>query len=195
MQLDLAVDCLQQAPEVARHALETARDMSRHSMVEARRSVWDLRCQLLEDGDLVSALAQIVEPLVPREQTKVDFNVQGSPVRLPGPVEMNLLRIGQEAVANAVKHGRARHVSIDLRYEPASVCLTISDDGEGFAAGQESPTGHFGLLDMRERAQSMGSHLRVESELGHGTCIAVEVPVRSPEGIDEELKTNTYSGR
>ena len=194
MQLDLAVDCLQQAPEVARHALETARDMSRHSMVEARRSVWDLRCQLLEDGDLVSALAQIVEPLVPREQTKVDFNVQGSPVRLPGPVEMNLLRIGQEAVANAVKHGRARHVSIDLRYEPASVCLTISDDGEGFAAGQESPTGHFGLLDMRERAQSMGSHLRVESELGHGTCIAVEVPVRSPEGIDEELKTNTYSG-
>ncbi|MGA2346231.1 MAG: sensor histidine kinase [Candidatus Sulfotelmatobacter sp.] len=195
MQLDLAVDCLQQAPEVARHALETARDMSRHSMVEARRSVWDLRCQLLEDGDLVSALAQIVEPLVPREQTKVDFNVQGSPVRLPGPVEMNLLRIGQEAVANAVKHGRARHVSIDLRYEPASVCLTISDDGEGFAADQESPTGHFGLLDMRERAQSMGSHLRVESELGHGTCIAVEVPVRSPEGIDEELKTNTYSGR
>jgi signal transduction histidine kinase len=195
MQLDLAVDCLQHAPDVARHALETARDMSRHSMVEARRSVWDLRCQLLEDGDLVSALAQIVEPLVPREQTKVEFNVQGSPVRLPGPVEMNLLRIGQEAVANAVKHGRARHVSIDLRYEPVSVCLTVSDDGEGFAAGQESPTGHFGLLDMRERAQSMGSHLRVESGFGRGTRIAVEVPVRPPEAIDEELKANTYSGR
>ncbi len=195
MQLDLAVDCLQQAPDVAQHALETARDMSRHSMVEARRSVWDLRCQLLEDGDLVSALAQILEPLVPREQTKVDFNVQGSPMRLPGPVEMNLLRIGQEAVANAVKHGRARHVSIDLRYEPASVCLTVSDDGEGFGAGQESPTGHFGLLDMRERAQSMGSHLRVESERGHGTRIAVEVPVRAQEAIDEELKADTYSGR
>jgi len=194
MQLDLAVDCLQQAPDVARHALETARDMSRHSMVEARRSVWDLRCQLLEDGDLVSALAQIVEPLVPREQTKVDFQVQGIPVRLPGPVEMNLLRIGQEAVANAVKHGHARQVSIELRYEPASVCLTVSDDGTGFAAGKESPAGHFGLLDMRERAQSMGSHLKVESELGRGARIAVEVPVRPPEAIDEELKANTYSG-
>jgi signal transduction histidine kinase len=194
MQLDLAVDCFQQVPGVAQHALETARDMSRHSMVEARRSVWDLRCQLLENGDLVSALAQIVEPLVPREQTKFEFKVQGSPVRLPGPVEMNLLRIGQEAVANAVKHGRAQHVAIELRYAPASVCLTVSDDGQGFVAAQASPTGHFGLLDMRERAQSMGSHLRVESEPGRGARITVEVPVHSADAIDEELKTNTHSG-
>jgi len=194
MQLDLAVDCFQQAPGVAQHALETARDMSRHSMVEARRSVWDLRCQLLQDGDLVSALTQIVEPLLSCEPTKVDFKIQGSPVRLPGPVEMNLLRIGQEAVANALKHGKARQVSIELRYASASVCLTVSDDGQGFAAGQSSPAGHFGLLDMRERAQSMGSHLRVESEPGRGTRIAVEVPVQPAEAIDEELKTNTYSG-
>ena len=195
MQLDLAVDCFRQVPEVAQHALETARDMSRHSMVEARRSVWDLRCQLLEDGDLVSALKQIVEPIVPREQTKVDFKILGSPVRLAAPAEMNLLRIGQEAVANAVKHGHARQVFIELRYEPAAVCLTVSDDGQGFPAGQPSPTGHFGLLDMRERAQSMGSHLKVASEPGRGTRIAVEVPLPPPEGIDEELKANTYSGR
>jgi len=194
MQLDLAVDCFQQAPGVAQHALQTARDMSRHSMVEARRSVWDLRCQLLQDGDLVSALEQIVEPLVPREQTKVDFKIQGTPVRLPSPVEMNLLRIGQEAVANAVKHGHARQVSIELLYASASVSLTVIDDGEGFPAGQSSPAGHFGLLDMRERAQSMSSHLRVESQPRRGTRIAVEVPLHAPEGIDEELKANTYSG-
>lgn len=193
MQLDLAVDCFQQAPNVAQHALETARDMSRHSMVEARRSVWDLRCQLLENGDLVSALTQIVEPLVPREQTNVDFKVHGIPVRLPGPVEINLLRIGQEAVANAVKHGCAQRVSIELLYSPTSVCLTVSDDGRGFGVSQPSPTGHFGLLDMRERAQSMGSHLRIESEPGHGTRIAVEVPLHSAERIDEELKANSYS--
>jgi signal transduction histidine kinase len=195
MQLDLAVDCFQQAPGVAQHALQTARDMSRHSMIEARRSVWDLRCQLLENGDLVSALKQIVEPLVPHEQTKVDFKVQGSPVRLPGPVEINLLRIGQEAVANAVKHGGARQVSVELRYESASVCLTVSDDGQGFAAEKSSPTGHFGLLDMRERAQSMGSHLGIASEHGRGTRIAVEVPLQPAEGIDEDLKADTYSGR
>jgi signal transduction histidine kinase len=195
MQLDLATDCFQNAPRVAQQALETARDMSRHSMVEARRSVWDLRCQLLQDGDLVSALRQIVEPLVPREQTQVDFKIQGNPVRLPGPVEMNLLRIGQEAVANALKHGGARKVSIELQYAPASVGLAVSDDGQGFAAGQSSPAGHFGLLDMRERAQSMGSHLRVESEPGRGTRIAVEVAIHPTQGVDEEFKANTYSGR
>jgi signal transduction histidine kinase len=195
MQLDLAVDSFQRAPRVAQQALETARNMSRHSMVEARRSVWDLRCQMLEDGDLVSALAQIVEPLVPREHAQVDFKVKGSPVRLPETVEMNLLRIGQEAVANAVKHGLARRVCIELRYAPTSICLTVSDDGQGFSSSQPSPTGHFGLLDMRERAQSMGSQLSVESEPGSGTRIAVEVPVHPPELTDEELKANTYFGR
>jgi signal transduction histidine kinase len=196
MQLDLATDCFQKAPRVAQQALETARDMSRHSMVEARRSVWDLRCQLLQDGDLVSALKQIVEPLVPRGETNVEFTIQGSPVRLPGSVEMNLLRIGQEAVANALKHGRARTVSIELLYASASVCLTVTDDGQGFAAEQSSPAGHFGLLDMRERAQSMGNSLRVESEPGRGTRITVEAPILGPaETTDEELKTNSYSGR
>jgi signal transduction histidine kinase len=195
MQLDLAVDCFQQVPRVAEQALKTARNMSRHSMIEARRSVWDLRCQLLEDGDLVSALAQIVEPLAPRGQVTVDAKIDGSPVRLPRPVEMNLLRIGQEAVANAVKHGRARHVLIELRYAPAAVCLTVSDDGQGFAADQASPAGHFGLLDMRERAQSMGSQLMVQSGPGRGTRIDVEVPLFSTEPIDDEgLKANTYSG-
>jgi signal transduction histidine kinase len=194
MQLDLAVDCFQQAPRIAEQALETARNMSRHSMVEARRSVWDLRCQLLEDGDLVSALAQIVGPLAPPDRVKVEAKIQGSPVRLHRSVEMNLLRIGQEAVANAVKHGRAGHISIELRYAPESVRLTVSDDGQGFAADQASPTGHFGLLDMRERAQSMGSRLTVESQPGRGTRVAVEVPVCSSKLIDDELKTNTYSG-
>ena len=194
MQLDLAVDRLEQSPRVARQAVETARNMSRHSMLEARRSVWDLRCQLLEDGDLVSALTQIVEPLLARENVKVDFEIQGTPVRLPGPVEMNLLRIGQEAVANAMRHGHARQVCLELRYALASVCLNVSDDGIGFVIDHASPTGHFGLLDMSERAQSMGSQLSIQSEPGRGTRIAVEVPLVPREPIDEELKTNTYSG-
>ena len=193
MQLDLAVDCFRQAPRVAEQALETARDMSRHSMIEARRSVWDLRCQLLEDGDLLSALAHIVEPLAPPEQVTLDAKICGSPLPLPRPVEMNLLRIGQEAAANALKHGRATQISIELRYAADSVCLTVSDNGTGFAAGQASPSGHFGLLDMRERAQSMGSRLKIESKPGMGTRISVDVRVSASEAIDDELKANTYS--
>ncbi len=195
MQLDLAVDCFQQAPRVTQQALETARNMSRHSMIEARRSVWDLRCQLLEDGDLVSALTQIVQPLAPPDRVNIEVAIKGSPVRLPGPIEMNLLRIGQEAVANAVKHGKATQVAIELRYAPTSACLQVSDNGQGFAASEGSRAGHFGLLDMRERAQSMGSELKVQSEPGRGTRISVEVLVNPRTVIDEDLKANTYSGR
>src|SRR6185437_12968139 len=100
MQLDLATDCFQQAPRVAQQALVAARDMSRHSMIEARRSVWDLRCQLLEHGDLVSAIPQVVEALFSREHGRINVTITGTPVRLPIQKEMNLLRIAQEAVAN-----------------------------------------------------------------------------------------------
>jgi signal transduction histidine kinase len=194
MQLDLANDCFQQAPRIAQQALEAARNMSRHSMVGARRSVWDLRCQLLEDGDLISAIAHIVEPLVPRERTKVNVRIQGNPVRLPGQIEMNLLRISQEGVANAVKHGAAKHVGIELNYAPESVSLIVIDDGKGFAASQPSPSGHFGLLDMRERAQSMGSELKIESATGRGTRIELKVPLAATQANDAMLKANTYSG-
>lgn len=194
LQLDLAVDCFQRAPRVAEQAVETARNMSRHSMVEARRSVWDLRCQLLEDGDLVSALSQIVAPLAPADG-RIQVKIEGNPVRLPGPIEMNLLRIGQEAVGNAVKHGRARAVTIELRYTPDFVRLTVTDDGRGFDAGQANRTGHFGILDMRERAQSMGSRLNIQSDPAKGTTVLIEVRTDLQETLDDEHKANTYSGR
>ena len=192
MQLDLAVDCLQQAPQVARQALVTARNMSRHSMVEARRSVWDLRCHLLEHGDLVSALTQVVS--TPPAHEGVAVSVQGDPVRLPVPIEMNLLRIAQEAVANAVRHASPARITVELRYAPDSVSLRITDDGCGFRpnAGGSSG-GHFGLLDMQERAQSMGCALRIESQPGQGTCVSLAIPIGQQQSLDQALKVNSYS--
>ncbi len=194
MQLDLASDCFQGAPNVAQQALETARSMSRHSMIEARRSVWDLRCHLLENGDLISALSGIIRPLAPHDQVKIAIKISGDPVRLPGAVEMNLLRIGQEAVANAVKHAHARHIEVDLRYARDNVRLCIHDDGVGFSS-EMSPVGHFGLLDMRERAQSLGSALQIDSVPARGTTIAIDVPVRDQQAADEDLEVNTNSRR
>lgn len=194
MQLDLAVDCFRQAPSVAFRALDTARNMSRHSMVEARRSVWDLRCDLLERGDLPSALSQIVRPLVPGDEARIEVNVSGSTFRLPGRVEMNLLRIGQEAVANAIKHGHASTVQIELQYSSEKVLLKVCDDGCGFRPDHSSSAGHFGMLDMHERAESLGCHLQIESVPGRGTTIAVEVPPKKAIS-DAELKTHTHSGR
>ncbi len=194
MQLDLAVDCFRQVPMIAFDALSAARNMSRHSMVEARRSVWDLRCSLLENGDLPSALTEVVRSIPAPPETKVEIKVQGTPVRLPGRVEMNLLRIGQEAASNGIKHGRAMNVRIALRYTPEKVILEVRDDGCGLT-GEHSKAGHFGMLDMRERAEALGSQLVIESAPGNGTSISVEVAMQAQVTSDAELKTHTHSGR
>lgn len=195
MQLDLAADCFQQAPGVAKRALESARQMSRRSMIDARRSVWDLRCQLLESGNLSFAIEQIVAPLVSHANVTVELKVQGTQVRLEGPLEMNLLRIAQEAVANAIQHGCVTRIQVRLEYEAESVGLVISDNGQGFDVRNTLTAGHFGLLDMHERAQAMGSQLTIESEPGRGTTVSVKVHVRRPSGtLDVELKANPSAG-
>jgi signal transduction histidine kinase len=195
MQLDLAVDRFRQAPQVAFRALDAARNMSRHSMIEARRSVWDLRCDLLEKGDLPSALDQIVRSLASEGKAEIHVEVSGTPIRLPGRIEMNLLRIGQEAAANAVKHGQATGIQIELQYGPESVILRVGDDGRGFNPDQAAAVGHFGMLDLRERAESLGSHLQIESAPGQGTHIEIEVHFERQSTSHAEIKTHTYSGR
>jgi len=194
LQLDLAVDCFEQSPVVARQAVDAARDMSRHGMVEARRSVWDLRCHLLETGSLESALRRAIEPLAARGNATAEIRLTGQPLRLPS-IDMNLLRIAQEAVANAIKHGHARRMEVDLAYEPDKVSLRVTDDGCGFEPAHSFRAGHFGLLDMRERASSMGCTLQVESRPGAGTSISLQVPVNEKASFDEEVKTDTYSSR
>lgn len=177
MQLDLAVDCFQRTPFTAQHALETARNMSRRSMIEARRSVWDLRCRMLEDGDLVSALTETIKPMLNDEHTKIEVKVEGEPRRLATTAELNLLRIGQEAVTNAVKHARSSHITVLLQFDPEFVRLSVVDDGCGFETGDATlnGVGHFGLLDMQERAQALGSRLNIVADPGQGTCVTLKV--------------------
>lgn len=192
LQLDLASDCFEQVPSVAHDAIETARRMSRHSMLEARRSVWDLRCHLLESGDLASALKEIVKPLMAQHGVAINIETSGAAARLSSRIEMNLLRIGQEAVANALKHAQCSKLSVVLSYAPTAVRLVITDDGCGFVPSLLA--GHFGLLDMRERAQSLGCDLELESQPGAGTKVAVEVPIEGGSVVNEEPNAHTYSG-
>jgi signal transduction histidine kinase len=105
--------------------------------------------------------------------------VHGTASRLPGPVENHLLRISQEAVANSTKHGGCKQIRIELNYEPDKVRLCIRDNGRGFdpALSDAGRAGHFGLLGMRERADKIGGTLSLQSSIGIGTEVLVEVPL------------------
>lgn len=183
MQLDAAKNLLS-VSEVANESLEIldmARSMVRHGQEEARRSVWNLRTYALEQGDLPTALSQIAGHARNGSQVKIDLQVSGDRRPLPSRIEGHLLRIGQEATVNAVKHAQCKNIRLALQYGPQLTQLSIEDDGVGFNAknATSSEAGHFGLLGMRERAEKIGGTLTISSKPGSGTKISVTVPPRA----------------
>ena len=181
VQLEIVTRLLNSAPETARTHLDRARSLVRSSMAEARRYVWDLRSQSLDDRDLPAALAEMTRRLTAESGIHTQFEVGGTLRPLPRQVENNLLRIGQEAVNNAVRHARAENVSVRLAFDATSVRLSVKDDGRGFdpELQENGAGGHFGLVGMRERAREMGGEVRVGSSPGEGCEVEVNVPVGS----------------
>jgi signal transduction histidine kinase len=179
LQVQAARTNLAGAGEDAHHVLKLAESMLRHTRSEARRSVWDLRALALENGTLESAVRAVVN--LARNGSAISATVTvGGPAReLEAAIESHLLRIAQEAVTNAVKHSGARAIAVTLAYRPDTVCLTVTDDGRGFAVdpSASAASGHFGLLGMRERIERIGGELAIESAPGRGTRIEATVPL------------------
>jgi signal transduction histidine kinase len=177
MQLD-NVKKMWQKPEEARRYLRMARNMAEFSHDEVQDAVWDLRSRLLEHEDLGSALKRLAGELGDGESPQVTVTVGGSAHRFPSSTEHHLLRIGQEAITNAIKHGRAHHIQVMLEYADKGLVLTIKDDGGGFIpekALNVAREGHFGLQGLRDRAQKIGAELKILSEPGHGASVVIRL--------------------
>ncbi len=101
------------------------------------------------------------------------------PRRLDETLEEQLLRIGQEAVSNAVRHGSASMIHMELCFDHAAVRLRVSDDGCGFDPDQPAREAaeHWGIAGMRERAEKVGAQLRLVSQPGAGTTVEALVPL------------------
>ncbi|MFF9909979.1 sensor histidine kinase [Streptomyces sp. NPDC013457] len=164
--------------------IEAARRAAQDDLAEARRFVRALSPPDLEHGSLAAALERLCEPGPgPEGSLRARFTVSGTPVELPTPYEVALLRIAQSAFANTVRHASAARAEVTLSYMDASVTLDVVDDGEGFdpALLSSSPEGGFGLPAMRSRAESLGGVFTVESAPGQGTAVAVSLPL--PTGV------------
>lgn len=150
---------------------------------EARHFIWNLRERRWENTTLDEALADAVAERHGADDVRIELERDGEVERLSGIVSHHLLRIGQEAVTNAVQHAAATVVRIRLRFQPDEVTLTVEDDGRGFDANLSTGrrAGHFGITGMRERARRIGGDLRLRSEPGRGTTVSVRVaPERRP---------------
>lgn len=162
-------------PAAIQTYINTVRDLARSGLAEARRSVAALRPQLLEDGNLWTALEKFVATMPSSAETRLMCEIVGTPYILPPKTENNLLRIGQEAFTNAIKYANASEIRIELIYEPTRCCLQIRDNGRGFEVNSTILSRGFGLLGITERAEHIGAELSIESQLGQGTEVIVSV--------------------
>lgn len=158
--------------------LDLAQKMVRESLEEARNSIWNMRPQVLETGDLADALKNILQSLAEGVVAETRFEVAGRPRRLPAVIENNVLRLGQEAITNAVKHSRARSIRVKLEFAEHFFAFTVADDGGGFdPARPPRSDGGFGLVGMHERAKELNGTLKIVSAAGQGTEINLFIPL------------------
>ncbi|HZL55646.1 MAG TPA: histidine kinase [Bryobacteraceae bacterium] len=151
--------------------------MARTSHEEARRSIASLRPESLGHVGLLPALRECAERMVKNGKVTVETQGEDYSRDLPLHVKDTFFRIGQEAIANSIRHAAPANIRIGLRQQRASLCLCVEDDGDGFIA--DSDHAGFGLLGMRKRAESISATLVIRSAPGFGTQVEVKAAVGS----------------
>ena len=180
--LEGAEDVLDSNPGEATRQIGQARDLARSSLEQARRSLLALRPEILEETDLAGSLERVAGSMTEGSKVEARVTVYGERASLPVEIEENLLRIGQEALSNAVRHAKPSQVGVELRYEPGRVRLRIVDDGQGFVALDRGRASGLGVAIMKGRAASIGGLLNIRSKPGNGTQVEAVVPTPADSG-------------
>jgi ligand-binding sensor domain-containing protein/signal transduction histidine kinase len=178
--LEHAIKLMERNPRHAVSQIRTACELGRSSLEETRRSVFALHPLLLERGDLYEALQRIVQQMSVDTSMMVRCELIGARRVLSKEIELTVLRVAQEALANGLKHSEARLIDVQLSYNRESVELKVQDDGKGFDSQdlQRYSRFGFGLSGMQQRAQKIGALLKIDSELKRGTTITLAVLVQ-----------------
>ena len=178
MQLNAATEFLTSQPHQAQACITRAQNLAKQGLTEARRSVWLLYQSDPTACNLPDSLTQLSEQMTCGKDISIRMSIDGKPYDLDTPVSLNLLRIAQESLTNALRHAKAQTIHLQLAYTPQQIQLRVQDDGCGFDPKQT--VGHgFGLTGMGDRAKVIGAQLQIQSKLGVGTEILVTVPISS----------------
>lgn len=176
LQLQAIGTLIDDEPGEAKVLLRQAQTMTHDSANEVRRAIKALRATQLEDLGLPQALRELCRTQAERTGAKLECEVNGIPALDP-LTEQTVYRIAHEALANAERHAAATQVAVKLGIAPAHrLQLSIQDNGVGFDA-RSVPPNHFGVIGMTERAREVGGELSVESQVGRGTKIELEIPM------------------
>jgi signal transduction histidine kinase/ligand-binding sensor domain-containing protein len=162
-------------PDSERRAIDRAWQLARSTLAEARQAIWRLRHEAAAHEDLGTALRGLVAST--GRALPVEVRLTGTPRPVPEGIRFALLRIAQEALANASRYADARTIRVDLDQGADAVALRVSDDGAGLSEDAATAPGHYGITGMRERAEEVGGTFTLTSAPGRGTTVAVRVPL------------------
>jgi signal transduction histidine kinase len=148
---------------------------------DVRRYSHELRPGVLEYLGLKAALEQIADDINKLQQIAIEVEVEGEEHGLTEDMKLGFFRIAQEAINNARKHSKSSRVTVNLKYTANRIQMIVHDYGMGFdiqkAKAQTSMKGSLGLTSMQERAKLIGATLTIESHVGQGTTVTVEMPL------------------
>lgn len=158
--------------------VQTMEQTATGTMHEMQALLLELRPVALEDAGLIPALEELCGAYHDRLGMVVDTDLE--PVELAPPAEHAVLRIVQEALANAVKHAQPTRIRLRLHQQDGQVAVTVSDDGGGFDPSLAEQRHGLGLGLMRQRIAELGGTLQLDSTPGQGTSVQVLLPRGRP---------------
>jgi predicted ATPase/signal transduction histidine kinase len=176
MQLSAAARAMVRKSKDARNHVERANELARFGLSEARRSALSLRSNLIEELGLIEALRKLAERSNIPGLISCSFHSSRVDEQALSPqVQQDLLRIGQEAISNALRHAQPSEIKVRLRGNQSNLVLRVTDNGSGLARSRLSERHGFGFANMSARAKNLGATLDIESKPGHGTSVIVRL--------------------
>jgi signal transduction histidine kinase len=166
-------------PELVEDELQRAENAAQEGLTLAREAVTDLRYFAVRDDGLGPAVKGLVKRLKERAEIDVVAEIEADAASLTGSKAETVFRIVEEALHNIQAHAAAKHATVRLaldRSDPTTHVLTVTveDDGRGFDPAR-TPAGHYGLIGMREQAETLGAKLEIVSAPGKGTRVGLTV--------------------
>ncbi|KON86276.1 histidine kinase [Sporosarcina globispora] len=157
--------------------IKDLKKMVRNALYEVRRIIYDLRPMALDDLGLIPTLKKYLTTIEEyHKSTKIYFANVGEERRLPPQYEVALFRLIQESVTNALKHAGAKEIHVKIEINNSRVAVVIKDDGKGFNIREKRP-GSFGIMGMGERLELLDGQMSLDSKLGKGTIVIIQVPL------------------
>lgn len=144
-----------------------------------RRISSELRPRILDDLGLIDALDWQSREFEKRTGFRCRFNSKVGEMKINGSVSTGIFRVYQEALTNIVRHAQATEIKTLLEYRNGNLMLKVHDNGKGFNEAEIKNKNTLGLVGMRERATIFGGSLKIESKIGKGTTIFLEVPLKA----------------